>query len=156
MLCNLVCITAKFFCFVVVFYSLLIVLCYPFYMCGTDNVVLSHPAGRDLTALPATHCCQHCLYLYIIKSLSNNNSVSLTPLAMRDSLSSLFSVAMKYLLVLSSQNVCRSAFVPSPRSRDRLFPLRMPDWSVKKFLNADENDDLTRSSPSSKVILSAS
>ena len=26
-----------------------------------DNAALSHPAGRDLAALPATDCCRHCL-----------------------------------------------------------------------------------------------
>ena len=45
-LCDFVCVSANFLGFIVVFYGLLVVLCYPFYMCGTDNVVLSQPAGR--------------------------------------------------------------------------------------------------------------
>ena len=36
-LCDFVCVTANFLGFVVVFYCLLVVLCYPFYMCGIDN-----------------------------------------------------------------------------------------------------------------------
>ena len=69
-LCNLVSITANFFCFVVVFYCLGIVFCYPFYMCGTDNVVLSQPKRCHYAALRLTRCCQHCLYLYDINQLA--------------------------------------------------------------------------------------
>lgn len=44
-LCDFVCVTANFLGFVIVFYCLLVVLCYPFYMCGIE-VVLEGGVGE--------------------------------------------------------------------------------------------------------------